>query len=119
MKLVGFMERLRTFSNSQDTGISAKQIDLHQYAKRQVTVARNLARLLACGTFHDLSAADFSNACEAFDMLLSGAQRSLLEMERRGAVGGVRALALVEAPSSQDCASSYPPLRGVRREAWG
>jgi hypothetical protein len=60
--------------------------DLHEQATHDVTVARNLARLLACGTFHDLSAADFSNACEAFDMLLSGAQRSLLEMERRDGV---------------------------------
>jgi hypothetical protein len=51
-----------------------------------VTVARNLARLLACGTFHDLSAADFTNTCEAFDLLLSGAQRSLREMQRRGGI---------------------------------
>jgi len=58
--------------------------DLHEQATHNVTVARNLARLLACGTFHDLSAADFSNTCEAFDMLLGRAQRSLQEMDRRG-----------------------------------
>ena len=60
--------------------------DRHEQATHNVTVARNLARLLACGTFHDLSAADFTNTCEAFDLLLSGAQRSLREMQRRGGI---------------------------------
>jgi hypothetical protein len=57
--------------------------DLRDHATRRIKLARDLARLLACGQFNDLSAADFFNACEVFDVLLDDGYKSMQELEVR------------------------------------
>mgnify|MGYP001195784710 CR=1 FL=1 len=56
---------------------------LREHASHRVRIARDLARLLSCAQFHDLTAADFFSACEVFDVLLDEGYKSLQALEVR------------------------------------
>jgi hypothetical protein len=57
--------------------------DLREHAAHRMKIARDLARLLSCGQFNDLSGADFFSACEVFDVLLDDGYKSLQALEVR------------------------------------
>jgi hypothetical protein len=72
---------------TSSTAFTASQLDiqasasLREHAAHRMRLARDLARLLSCGQFNDLSAADFFSAREIFDLLLDEGYKSLQEME--------------------------------------